>query len=285
MRHLPLRDLAFIGACVLWTASSSAEGRIGAFNHTSDASKRSKAVADQVHAAAMQARRVQLQAEADKKKAAADTAKAAAAAAPQAVAAPGVTASQAATTAALESDAATSALVTATTDASSAEATAVASSAAASTPSSSPLSVGTMLGINVPLYNTTTYEVVNGTVRVSQARSAADYFQPSAFVLPSVSILELGTSTNLSVIVPFGLTAAGKSANLNIGVGAAVGWSLNKSEIGVGLAAVWTSQPYLSTAQQASLDSNKPIAAGEGQTIATRLTPSIALGLYITPQL
>jgi hypothetical protein len=88
-----------------------------------------------------------------------------------------------------------------------------------------------------------------------------------------------------SVIVPFGLTAAGKSANLNIGAGVAYGWTLAKSEVGVGLAAVWTQEPYLTSAQQASVNNNAPIAMGESQTIGTKLMPSIGLGVYLTPQL
>ena len=157
--------------------------------------------------------------------------------------------------------------------------------AATDKPTSSPLSVGTFLGIAVALYNTTSYAITNNTVHIVESSTGWDYLQPAAFVLPSIA-LAIVDKTTISAIVPFGLTAKAKDlGDLNIGAGIAFGWTLKNAEVGLALGMVWQQQPFLNDAQRASHNSNSPLATGDSQTIGTKLMPSAIFGIYLTPQL
>jgi hypothetical protein len=181
--------------------------------------------------------------------------------------------------------------------------------------SGSPFTIGTLYGLAIPLYAPQFFRVTNGNLEQIRSAKGGDYFVPAVYVLPSVAVwsnsyvvrkpkntpdvlkkiksgppalspddydYSVGGRT-LSIILPAGLNVQTMGGtNVSIGLGLSFGWALTTgSEVGIGLATVWSQVPYLSDQQRKYVGAALP--AGVSDQIDTRLMPSCVLGAYISP--
>jgi hypothetical protein len=162
----------------------------------------------------------------------------------------------------------------------------------------SPFSVGTLFGLAIPRLHPNRYVVHSNVVYADHIASGWDWVQPSVFVVPSIAVKttvyvasndpkKITATHTWSVIVPAGLASKGPaSQDLALGVGVAFSKAIpSGSEVGVGVAVVWTQAQSLTEAQAASLNGMTELPKGEADTIGTRPMPSLTLGLFITPKL
>jgi hypothetical protein len=178
----------------------------------------------------------------------------------------------------------------------------------------SPIAIGTLYGIAVPLFKPEYFRVVSGQIQRVRSAEVGDYFNPAVYVLPSVAIMtrthavktpkataavlekrfdkvaldpktdyDYSTTGNtLAFILPAGVSSSSiDGVTVSIGVGFSYGHALSGAEVGFAAAVVWNQEKYLTDAQRASLGG--PLPAGVSDQIDTRLRPSLALGLYFTP--
>jgi hypothetical protein len=194
---------------------------------------------------------------------------------------------------------------------------AIVSSPDGGTATGSPISIGTLYGIAVPLFKPEFFQVTNGRLERIRSAQVSDYIDPAVYVLPSIAVytktksvkkpkttaavqqklvtkgwtgLDAAdfdyktTGNTLSVILPAGVTSSSvNGVSVSIGVGAAFGSNIGPAEVGIAGAFVWNQQPFLTDAQQAAIGMPVGAATGISDQIGTRLRPSFALGLYLTP--
>lgn len=147
--------------------------------------------------------------------------------------------------------------------------------------SGSPLSIGSLIGLSVPLYTPDTWFVRDRIVQRQRAAQAEDYLIPGVYLLPSLSLVG-AAGHSLSVIIPFGLDSR---RNASAGIGISWGFGVRRgTEVGLSLAVIWSSAPRLSDEQKRSLDTAMALPTGASETIETTLRPIAGLGIYITPQ-
>lgn len=160
-------------------------------------------------------------------------------------------------------------------------ANAAAARSTASDNTGSVVSIGSLIGLSVPLYTPDTWFVRDRIVRLQRAAQAEDYLIPGVYLLPSVSLIG-AAGHSLSVIFPAGLDSR---RNVSAGVGVSWGFGVRRgTEVGLSLAVIWSPAPRLSDEQQHSLDTAMALPVGASETIETSLRPILGLGIYITPQ-
>jgi hypothetical protein len=182
--------------------------------------------------------------------------------------------------------------------------------------SASPIAIGTLYGLTVPLYTPEFFRVSNGNLQRVRGATASDYVQPAVYVLPSVAIWTRSklvrkpqttvavmkkqwdhqpltdddydyslSGTTLSLILPAGLTSTSTNGTaVSVGLGLAYGHSIGAAaELGIALAVVWNETTYLSDAQRGAIGMPVGGMTGISDQLDTRLRPSLAIGLYLTP--
>jgi hypothetical protein len=185
----------------------------------------------------------------------------------------------------------------------------------AKTAAASLIAIGTLYGLAIPLYKPEFFKVTNGTLERVRDSTASDYIQPAVYVLPSIAILTntwayrkpkatqavlekqinhvpltsgdynygVGGST-LSFIIPAGLTSTTvNGVAVSAGLGLAYGRNIGSAEVGIAAAVVWNQTPYLSNSQQGAIGTAVGGTTGISDQIDSRLRPSVALGLFLTP--
>lgn len=145
----------------------------------------------------------------------------------------------------------------------------------------SPLSIGSLIGVSVPLYTPENWTVRDRTIQRQRSAQAEDYLIPGVYLLPSLTLVG-SAGHSLSVIIPFGLDSR---RNASAGFGISWGFGVRRgTEVGLAIAMIWSPAPRLSDEQQRSLDTATALSAGASETIETTLRPTVGLGIYITPQ-
>jgi hypothetical protein len=142
---------------------------------------------------------------------------------------------------------------------------------------SSPITVGTALGVTFYSDDPSTYKLANGIVVFDDERSKS---QPSTYALPSVALFRVGP-VPVSALVPFNI---GKDDVA--GVGLAVGVNAFKtSEVGIASFVVWQPVFRLTSAQQQSFANERALPTGASTELRQSKRPQLAVGVYITPEL
>src|SRR3569832_229752 len=139
----------------------------------------------------------------------------------------------------------------------------------------SPFSVGTLFGLAIPLYLPDRYVVHSNIVYADHIGSGWDWVQPSVFVVPSVAVKttvyvasnapkKVTATHTWAVIVPAGPASMGPAAqDLALWIGLAFSMAIpSGSEVGVGVAPVWTQAQSLTEAQAVSLTRKTALQQG-----------------------